>query len=274
VLFLTLGTNSVRKFRIQEIPGHFVQFREIREIRPGKNVFYRIRSAQQVPSRISEIGTFSDIFSGNVTNLKKVQKNAKNAKNAKKCPENTRNFGCFIENRAVAICRSIEKSVENDTEIPMHTPCTLFKKFPRGIFGVFINLESGKISEKRRFRRFLEKIFTFCVLPAGGRRYFYMGRKSELRFFRKVRNTFSVLGPILCCFTRENPSGRKWRRLQITYRPLVAQGVSFPYAFLFRFGCEMASKKKWTVLQYYYRIWKWGGRCNGLPFSKTRFPRF
>jgi hypothetical protein len=52
--------------------------------------------------RISEIRIFSDIFSGNVTNLKKVTKNAKK-KCKKKRPENTLILGVFIENRAVAL---------------------------------------------------------------------------------------------------------------------------------------------------------------------------
>jgi hypothetical protein len=65
---------------IREIPDTFV----IREIGncPEKTCFYRIRSAQQVPPDFQEIGTFSDIFFRNVTNL---QKSAKKCKKRKKC---------------------------------------------------------------------------------------------------------------------------------------------------------------------------------------------
>jgi hypothetical protein len=82
------------------------------------------------------------------------------------------------------------------------TPCTLF--FPnsaRGIFGVFdfqLRIEV-KFRKKGVFRRFLEK---FSLLRFTGWRstapFFTWGE--NLNFFRKVRNTFSVLGPILCCF--------------------------------------------------------------------------
>jgi hypothetical protein len=53
-------------------------------------------------------------------------------------------------------------------------------------------------------------------------------------------------------------------------------GVSFPRFFVQIPGCEMASKKKWTVLQYYYIGYESRGGVDvipWLPFSKTRFPR-
>jgi hypothetical protein len=183
---------------------------------------------------------------------------------------NSRNFGCFIENRG-GDCR-IEKV--SKMKIPC-TPCTLFK-FRGGIFGVFrtFNLESGKISEKGVFDVFW-KNFHFCVLPAGGRRPLW-GENLNFAFFRKVRNTFSVLGPILLLLY-----SRKSVRTKMTtptdYLYTVAQGVSFPYAFFVQIpGCEMASKKKWTVLQYYYIGYESrGGRCTpDYRFRKTRFPRF
>jgi hypothetical protein len=75
-----------------------------------KHVFYRIRSAQQGTLREfrGEIGTFSDIFFPEITQIcKKMQKKRqKNTKNAKKnTPKNTPKFlGFFRKNTAVAIC--------------------------------------------------------------------------------------------------------------------------------------------------------------------------
>ena len=170
-----------------------------------KHVFYKIRSAQQGTLREfrGEIGTFSDIFFPEITQIcKKMQKKmTKNTKNAKKnTPKNTPKFlGFFRKNTAVAICWSIKKRAEN---VPENPACTLrahffFPKFPRGAFsGVFRDFQlkiEGKISEKKAFfRRFFEKYFGFfCVLPAGGRRSHFL-HEAKIRtslFWRKKTDT-------------------------------------------------------------------------------------
>jgi hypothetical protein len=128
------------------------------------------------------------------------------------------------------------KSVENDTESPAHL-CTFFSEILRlGSLQLRIEVKF----RKKAFSTFFE-IFNFFLRFTGWRSTVLHGAKIWT-LFRKVRNTFSVLGPILCCFTRENPSGRKWRRLQITpIGPLLRRGQF--YAFVQIPGCEMASKK-------------------------------
>jgi hypothetical protein len=132
-----LGTNSgnseIPEFRKSQ--DTFVQFQIPSS---GKNMFYRTLCAAGYPPGIS--GKIRDIF-GHFFRKCHNSKNAKMPKNKKKKrPENTRNFGCFIENRAVAICRSIEKVSKMTPKIPMHT-CTL-SKFPRGAFSGFSGLST------------------------------------------------------------------------------------------------------------------------------------
>jgi hypothetical protein len=199
MLFRPSGTNSN-----SEIP----EFRNPRTLlcNFGNSKFVPKIFTEYARSRVSRnFGENRDIFGHffrNVTNLQKCAKNKKNAKITKKTSKTPEILGVLSK---IGLWRFVEdwKVSKMTPKIPMHTPCTL-SKIPEGHFGVFgtFNLES--ISEKKGVFDVFGKIFTFCVLPAGGRRpHFYMGRKSELRFFRKVRNTFSVLGPILCCFTRK-----------------------------------------------------------------------
>jgi hypothetical protein len=220
---------EIPKFQIQK--SQVCAISEIRKFVP--TCFYRIRSAQQVPS---ESGWY--IFFRNVTNSKKCKKSQK-TKNAKNVPK-TPNLGVLSKIGCGDLSKHW-KSVENDTESPAHL-CTL-SKFREGHFQGFrdFNLESGKISEKGVFDVFWKK---FSLLRFTGWRStaHYMGRKSELRFFSKSAEHVFGFGSDLCCFTRENPSGRKWRRLQITIGP-VAQGSVFLTLFCSDSGCEMASKK-------------------------------
>jgi hypothetical protein len=151
----------------------------------------------------------------------------------KKVSKKHSKFWCFLSK--IGLWRFVEalKSVENDTEIPVHLRA-LFPKFRehfQGFSGTF-NLESGKISEKRRFRRF-GKIFTFAFTGWRSTAIFYMGRKSELRFFSKSAEHVFGFGSDFVLL-RENPSDENDDAYRLPYRP-VAQGVSFPYAFLFRF---------------------------------------
>jgi hypothetical protein len=126
------------------------------------------------------------------------------------------------------------KSVENDTENPRYTPH--FRNSARHFRGSGLSTYRVKF-RKRRFRR-LEKILRFTGWRSTA--HFYMGRKSELRFFRKVRNTFSVLGPILCFYSKIRPDDDDAYRLPIG--PLLRRGQFS--AFVQIPGCEMASKKK------------------------------
>jgi hypothetical protein len=212
---------------------------EIREIRPGKTCFtYALRS--RYPPGISEIGTFSDIFFRNVTNLqKKCKKMQKNAKC--KTSENTWNF-VFLSK--IGLWRFVEalKSVENDTETRAHL-CTFFPEIPRGAFRGFRDFQLRiEVSEKGVFRRFLEN-FHFLRFTGGGRRpHFYMGRKSELAFFEKCGTRFRFWVRF-CAALLEKIRPDENDDAQITYRPLVAQ-VSFPYAFLFRFPAVKWRQKK------------------------------
>jgi hypothetical protein len=125
-----------------------------------------------------------------------------------------------------------------------------------------------KFQKKGRFRRFGKN---FHVLPAGGRRPFYMGRKSERFFFEKCGTRFRFWVRF-CAALLEKSVGRKWRSIT----PIgCCAGVSFPTLFCSDSGCEMASKKK-SVFCSTIMDMKWGGVdvIPWLPFSKTRFPRF
>jgi hypothetical protein len=72
--------DEFRKFRIQvgKSQDTFVQFREIREIRP-ENVFYRIRSAARylISGNQDIFGHFFPEMSQILKKCKKMQKNAK-----------------------------------------------------------------------------------------------------------------------------------------------------------------------------------------------------
>jgi hypothetical protein len=176
------------------------------EIRNSSHVLQN--TAQQVIWEFGKSGHFRTFFSEMSQICKKVQKNAKKNAKKKKVSRKHLKFWVFID------CGDLSKhwkSVENDTEIPVHT-CAFFSRNSRGAFWGFstFNLES----EVRLFD-VLEK-FSLLRFTGGGRRpHFYMGRKSELRFFSKSAEHVFGFGSDLCCF-RENPSGRKWRRLQIT----------------------------------------------------------
>jgi hypothetical protein len=86
MFFSDLGDEFWKNSGNLEIPDTFVYSGNSGNC--PENMFYRIRSAQQVPPEFQgKIGTFSDIFFRNVTICKKSAKNAKKRK--KKCPENT-----------------------------------------------------------------------------------------------------------------------------------------------------------------------------------------
>jgi hypothetical protein len=140
-----------------------------------------------------------------MSQIQKCKKMQKRKKCKKKCPENTRNFGCFIENRAVAICRSIEKvSKMTPNDASVHT-----FKIP-GHFRGFSGLSIGVKFRKKGVFDVFWKNFHFCVyrLEVDGP-YFYMGRKSELRFFSKSAEHVFGFGSDFVLLLLENPSGRK-----------------------------------------------------------------
>jgi hypothetical protein len=83
------GTNSGNS-EIQEIPGHFVQFREIRKFVPKKHVLQNaLRSTLQ---DFRKSGHFRTFFCPNSKKLK----NAKKQKNAKKKVSKTLKFWVFL----------------------------------------------------------------------------------------------------------------------------------------------------------------------------------
>jgi hypothetical protein len=99
------------------------------------------------------------------------------------------------------------KSVENRKS---HAHSAPFPEIPRGHFRGFsdFQLRIGGNFGKGVFR--FGKIFTFLRLPAGGRRPIFTWGENLNRF------DFRFWVRFCAAFTRENPSGRKWRRLQIT----------------------------------------------------------
>jgi hypothetical protein len=116
VLFLTLG-DEFREIQNSGNPRTLCNF-EIGKFVPKKHLLQNTLCAAGTLRISGKIGTFSDIFFGNVTNLQKVKK-AKKRKKTKKSVENTQILGVFIENRAVAICRSIEKVSKMTPKIPL-----------------------------------------------------------------------------------------------------------------------------------------------------------
>jgi hypothetical protein len=160
-------------------------------------------------------------------------------------------FWCFIENRLWRFVEALKM-----TRKPVHTCAHFFFRNSARHFGVFgtFNLESRvKFRKKAFFDVFLKKFSLLRFTGWGRRPHFYMGRKSELLFFRKVRNTFSVLGPILCCF-RKSVRTKMTTPTDYPYRPFVAQ---FSYVFLFRFRLWNGVKKKVNGFAVpLYRIWK------------------
>jgi hypothetical protein len=238
------------EFRNSEIPGigkpgHFCAISG-NSVRP-ENMFLK-RNASWVRK-----STFSDIFRN--VKFAKVQKCKK--RKMQNVPKTHWNFGL-----SKIGCGDLSKhwKVSKMTpKIPVHTRAHFFSRNSARHFRVFdFQLRIEVKFRKKAFSIFLEKFSLFCVLPAGGRRpIFTWGENLNSLFFRKVRNTFSVLGPILCCFYWENPSGRKWRRPDYPYRPLVAWGSVFLTLFCSDSRLWNGVKKKvngFAVLLY--RIWK------------------
>jgi hypothetical protein len=155
-----------------------------------------------------EIGTFSDIFFRNVTN-KKVQ-NAKKRK-MQKCPENTRNLGVFIENRAVAICRSIEKVSKMTPNPRAHSVHFFSRNSARGILGFSdFQLRIEVKFRKKAFSTFFGKIFTFLRFTGWRSTAPFFTWGENLNFaFSKSGTRFRFWVRFCAAFTRENPSGRK-----------------------------------------------------------------
>jgi hypothetical protein len=91
MLFQTLGDEFREIPEIRSKSGHFCAISEIREI-VRKNMFYRIRSAQQVPPGFRG-NRDMDIF----FQMSQIQKSAKKKKNAKnaKMSRNTPKFWVF-----------------------------------------------------------------------------------------------------------------------------------------------------------------------------------
>jgi hypothetical protein len=155
MLFQTLRTNSGNSGNLEFQTGHFCAIGKLKFV--PENIFFTEYALRRVPGISGKSGHFRTFFSEMSQFAKKVQK-WKNAKNAKR-PENTWNFGCFIENRAVAICRSIEK-VSKMTKSRAHPH--FFPKFREGHFGVFdFQLRIEVKFRKKAFSTFLKKIFTF-----------------------------------------------------------------------------------------------------------------
>jgi hypothetical protein len=162
--------------------------------------------------------------------------------------------------------------IEKVSKMTPKSPCTLralFRNSREGRGFRTFNWIGGKISEKAFFD-VLEK-FSLLRFPAGGVGIHFMGRKSELRFFRKVRNTFSVLGPILLLYSRKSV---RTKMTTPTDYPIGCCG-SFLTLFLFRFPAVKWRQKKvngfavlWDMKEEEVDV------IPGLPFSKTRFPRF
>jgi hypothetical protein len=100
-------------------------------------------------------------------------------------------------------------------KIPMHT-CTL-SKFREGHFQGFRDFQL-RIEVKFRKKGVFDVFWkNFSLLRFTGWRSTYLhGAKIWTSFFSKSAEHVFGFGSDLCCFTRENPSGRKWRRLQIT----------------------------------------------------------
>jgi hypothetical protein len=211
----------------------------------GKNVFYRIRSAQQVP-QISGNG-FSDIFFRKCHKFKKVQKKQKNAKNKKNVPK-TLQFWVFYRK----MC-AVEhwKSVENDTEIR----CTLrahFSKIPRAFSGFQdFQLRIEEISEKGVFDVFW-KNFHFFAYRLGRHPIFTWGENLNFAFFEKCGTRFRFW--VRFCAALLNPSGRKWRRLQITLG--CCAGGQFSLRFFVQIPAVKWRQKKNERFAVLYRIWK------------------
>jgi hypothetical protein len=219
------------------------------EIRNSSHVLQN--TAQQVIWEFGKSGHFRTFFSGNVTNLQKSAKKCKKKRKKKKSvPKTPWNFGFLSK---VAICRSIEK-VSKWHRNPRAHLCIFFPKFPRGILGFStFNLES----EVRRFRRF-GKIFTFAFyrLEVDGP-IFYMGRKSELRFFSKSAEHVFGFGSDFVLLSRKSVRTKMTTPTDYPIGPLLRRGSVFLTLFVQIPGCEMASKKKvngFAVLLY--RIWE------------------
>jgi hypothetical protein len=163
-------------------------------------MFYRIRSAQ-VPSRISGKSGHGHFFS-EMSQIQKSAKKKKNAKNAKSVPKHSEILG-VLSKIGCGDCRSIEKvskmTPKIDALVHAHS------KF-RGTFSGF----SGQLRIEVKFRKRATfwKNFHFCVLPAGGRRFFTWGENLNFAFFEKCGTRFRFWVRF-CAASRENPSGRK-----------------------------------------------------------------
>jgi hypothetical protein len=175
-------------------------------------------------------------------------------------------LGVFIENRAVAIvelkkCRKWHRN-------PRCTLRALFEIPARG--GVFrtFNWIGGKISEKA-FSTFW-KNFHFCVFRLEVGITFYGAKIWTSLFSKSAEHVFGFGSDFAALLEKIRPDEND-DAYRLPYRLLR----EFPYAFLFRFPAVKWRQKKvngfavlWDMKEEEVDV------IPGLPFSKTRFPRF
>jgi hypothetical protein len=171
-----------------------------------KNMFLQNTLAAGT-SGIWEIGTFSDIFFPKCHKFAKKCKtqNAKVSRKHLKFGVLSKRLWRFVE--ALKKCRKWHRN-------PRAHSCTLFFRNSARAFWGFRDFQLRiEVKFRKRLDVFLEK-FSLLRFTAGGRRPHLHGAKIWTFFFRKVRNTFSVLGPILLLLLEKIRPEK--RRLQIT----------------------------------------------------------
>jgi hypothetical protein len=191
------------------------------EIRPEKTCFYRIRCA----AGPSEFWENRDIFGHFFSEMSQICK-VKKCKNAK-CKSVPKTPEILVFLSKIGLWRFVEalKKCRKWHRNPVHTCAHFFSEIPRGIFGVFRDFQlriEVKFRKKGVFRRFLEK-FSLFLRFTGWRSTapFLHGAKIWTSLFRKVRNTFSVLGPICAAFTEKIRPDENDDAYRLPYRPLV-----------------------------------------------------
>jgi hypothetical protein len=118
---------------------------------------------------------------------------------------NTLKFCVFIENRLWRFVEAL-KSVENDTEIPVHTPAHFFSEFREGHFRVFdFQLRIEVKFRKRRFSTFFGKIFTFFAFYRLDGPIFTWGENLNFAFFSKsAEHVFGFGSDFVLLYSRKS----------------------------------------------------------------------
>jgi hypothetical protein len=208
-------------------------------------MFYRICAAGT-----SEFGN-RDIFGHFFPKCQICKSAKKTQKTQKKCPENTWNFGVFIENRLWRFVEALKKCRKWHRNPRAHLH-TFFPKFREGHFRGFRDFQlriEVKFRKKAFFDVFWKKFSLFAFYRwRSTAPFFTWGENLNLLFFEKCGTRFRFWVRFVLLLLRKSVRTKMTTPTDYPIGPLLRSQFSLRF-FVQIPGCEMASK---TVLQYYY----------------------